>query len=362
MLRKRPLALLSTLGLVICSSAVYAHPAPAADNLFRVYIPDLRPGFEISLTGLALKPGANNLNYVIYNKELPVQSPTWTEKEIKPGYGGAFNLGLRYVFPEGKDISLNWTHLNTSSSTSVSAPNIQYFLGPDYEIGPDGLTIRDAYGKARFKYDVINLDAGQYINVGTHVQMRFFGGLSNTYLREKVTAIYSGNTFGDFAGPFSTEQIVSANFTGIGPRVGIQTSYLTDFYGIGVTGEAAVSALIGYTQAKTEYFSSSVELEDDFDQDVNYQFIQDKRVTQVIPAIDAKLGLFYNYAMSNCMQLKLEGGYQAAVYVNAINQYLPGSLVSGEPLQSGGIFVATMSHTQSNYSVQGPYLTAALQF
>lgn len=362
MSRKKLLVALSSLGLAICSTALYAHVPAAGDNTFRIAIPDLRQGLELSLTGLALMPGANNLNYVIYNKELPVQSPTWTEKEIHPDFDGAFTLGARYVFPEGKDVSLTWTHLNTSTSTSVAAPNDQYFLGPDYEIGPDGLDIRNAHGKAKFDYDVINLDAGQFIDVGRHIEMRFFGGLSNVYLREHVTAVYSG-TVGDDpgpAGPFSTEQKVTANFTGIGPRVGIQTDYLSDFYGIGVTGQAAVSALIGDTYAKTKYYSSAPLLMQEFGQEVNEQFIKDKRVTQVIPAIDTKLGLFYKQSLGNCMQLKLEGGYQAAVYINAINQYLPASLV--EPLETGGIFVDTMSHTQSNYSVQGPYFTAALQF
>lgn len=347
--------------LIFSSQALYA--AATTEQVLPVTVPNLRPGFEFSLTALALQPGAANLNYVIYNKELPTQSPSWTEKEIAPGFGAAFGLGARYIFPEGRDINLNWTHLNTNSSQSIAAPSAQFFLGPDYQIGPNGIPIRNAYGKSHFKYDVVNLEAGQFVDLGCHVEMRFFAGLSNAYLREKVDATYTGNVLvGPFQGPFSTLQEVRADFTGIGPRFGLQGDYFLNS-GFGLRANAAVSALIGYSYAKTSYTSSAQELQALFQQSSNYQTIIDKRINHVVPGIDGKLGVFYKHAINNCTSFSLEGGYQAAVYVNAIQQYLPGTLVSEDtPLQSGGIFVGTMSHTQSNYSVQGPYLTASVQF
>lgn len=354
-------AILSAIGLALGSAAIYANTTASSNNFLNVSIPDLQPGFEFSITALALRPGASNLNYVIYNKGLPLQSPSWTEKEIAPGFGAAFQLGARYIFPEGKDVSLDWTHLNSSSFSSTVAPNTNFFLGPDYEIGPTGIPIRNATGNAQFKYDVINLDAGQFVDFGKHVEMRVFVGLSNTYLREQVNATYTGNTTGLYKGPFSTRQEVTANFTGIGPRLGIEASYLTD-KGFGFVGKAAASALIGSSYAKTAYISSAQQLKVVNGQNTNYQTIQDNNITQVIPGFDAKLGLIYKHGFSNCTILTLEGGYQAAVYINAINQYLPASLVAGQPLETGSIFVATMSHTQSNYSVQGPYVTVALQF
>lgn len=360
MSRKNKIITLFALGLGLSSTA-FAQTNSINDCL-KISIPELQTGYELSLTALALKPGASNLNYVIYNKELPTQTPTWEEKEISPNYAAAFGLGARYVYPLGKDISLYWTHLNTTTSTSIAATDAEHFLGPDYQIGPDGLPIRNAEGSAHFKYDVINLDAGQFIDIGTQVQMRFFAGLSNAYLREQVNATYSGTVqTPPFAGPFSTQQEVTADFTGIGPRIGLQADYMTDS-GFGIRANAAVSALIGYSYAKTSYTSSATELMDVYGQATNEQFINDKKIKQTVPGFDTKLALLYKHKFNNCMMLTLEGGYQAAVYVNAIQQYIPASLVPDEPIQSGGIFVETMSHTQSNYSVQGPYLTAALQF
>ncbi len=353
--------MLSSLGIIF-NPAVYAHTTTSNDNMFKIFIPDLRQGFEFSLTALALKPGASNLNYVIYNKGLPLQSPSWTEKEISPGFDAGFGLSAACIFPEGKDINLDWTHLNSSSSSSISAPNTNFFLGPDYEIGPAGIPIRHATGDAQFKYDVINLDAGQFIDIGRHVEMHFFAGLSNAYLREQVNATYTGNTLvGLYQGPFSTKQEVTANFTGIGPRLGVEFDYMSDV-GMGILAKGAASALIGSSYAKTAYISSAQELKVKYGQNTNYQTIEDSNLYRVIPGFDAKLGVFYKRTLGNCSLLKLEGGYQAAVYINAINQYLPASLVPGTPFETGSIFVETMSHTQSNYSVQGPYLTVAVQF
>src|SRR5580658_8438936 len=140
--KKSSALFLFALGLASNSVMVHANTILPTNPL--VTIPNLQPGFEWSVAALGLKPGASNLNYVIYNKELPVQSPSWNEKEIRPYYDYAFALAARYIFSEGKAVSLEWTHLNTTTSTSVSAPTFSYFLGPDYQIGPEGLPIRNA--------------------------------------------------------------------------------------------------------------------------------------------------------------------------------------------------------------------------
>lgn len=362
-MKRKPLALLSVLAIAL-SGATYAHKGPCQECLTPLFIPDLTPCYEFDVAALWLRPGASNLNYVIYNKELPAQSPTWLEREIQPDFDAGFELSFRYNFPrgEGQDVSLTWTHLNTSDSSSTVAPDASYFLGPDYEIGPAGIPIRNATGRAKFYYDVVNLDVGQYLKFGQHLTMRFFGGLSAASLQEKVKAVYTGIRGGTFAGPFSMTQKVLSDFSGIGPRFGVHADYDTSWCGFGFLGEIAGSALIGSLHSKTSYIGSGVELLRVYGQTTNYQTIKDQHVYQVIPALDTKLGINYKYNIKNCMLLTIAAGYQAAVYVNAISQYLPGTLVEGSPLESGGIFVATMNHTLSNYSVQGPFLNFTLQF
>lgn len=328
-----------------------------------VTIPELKSGFEYNLAISFMKPAASNLNYVIYNKGKPLQSPTWTEKELQPSFTPGFELGVRYNFVNsiGSYTKLYWTHLNSHTHATTDADNTNYFLGPDYEIGPTGIPIRHADGTATFLYDVVNLDFAQYGNFGRHFYLRFFGGLSTAFLREQVTATYSGNTVGTYAGPFSTKQTVQSKFFGVGPRVGIGSDYNFNS-GISLLGELATSGLIGAIHSKTSYISSAQQLLVTYGQKQNYQTIADKHVYQVIPALDLKLAAKFTHTFRNSGLLSLSLGWQGAVYVNAISQYLPQSLVPGSPLETGGIFVETMSHKLSNYSVQGPFLNFSYVF
>jgi len=362
-----------TLGIALVSTAIFAGTEGAVpdDNLI-LAIPDLKPGFGAEAAILWLKPGASNLNYVIWNQGTPVQSPSWAERELNTSFSPAFEVGLRYIFPKagGKDARVNWTHLNSSTSDSVTAPGgtSGIFLGTDYDIGPPAIPIQHATGNVRFNYDVINLDFGQFLSFGRTLNMRFFGGLGASVLEETVKTDYLGTLItGAYLGSFCMEQRVSSNFTGVGPRVGIQAEYKTH-KGVGFLGEGATTLLTGSMHSKTSYLGSAPELLDTYGQTANYQTIKDQRVYQVVPGFDAKLGINYERAFDTERffkhikgLLKLEAGYQAAVYINAISQYLPGTLVSGESIDTGGVFVATIDHTLSNYSVQGPYAKLLIQ-
>ncbi len=350
---KKSIGVLSALTLVLTSTA-----ATAATTI-GVMLPDTAPGYELSVTALALKPSANNLNYVIFNKELPAQTPTWRENELMPSYTGAFAVAASRIYPEGRDVHLEWTHLHSNTSATTVAPNFNFFVGPDFEIGPDSLPAHNATGNAVFEYDVVNLDVGQRVLFGDHVQMRFFGGLSNGYLREQVTATYSGNLTGAIPGPFSIRQRIKSSFIGIGPRFGAEANYWMD-NGFGFMGEAAVSALIGSSYTKSGYISQSPILLALYGQQTNFQTIADQTVKQVIPGLDAKLAVNYRHTYQHNSVLTVSLGYEAAVYINAIAQYTPQSVVV--PMDIGGIFVATMANKQSNYSVQGPFLQASIGF
>jgi hypothetical protein len=345
---------------IFVAATAQALPTNSDLNTTVVTMPDnLCSGYEFTFAALGLQPGATNLNYVINNKNLPAQSPTWREQELQPTYSFGFMLAGSYLFPHGRDITLDWTHLYNNTSANLNAASASYFLGPDFEIGPFGLTDRNATGSATFKYDVINLSAGQKVNFGSHVQMRFFGGLSNVYLREQVNANYYGVQSGVLSGPFYTKPQVTANYYGIGPRAGADAMFECD-NGWGIFGEMAASALIGYSYAKTNFISSAPFLLAVYNQTVNNQFISDQNVKQVIPALDGKLGVSYKHDFMKGTKLKVAAGYQAAVYVNALNEYLPETLVPGISTETGGIFVQTMKQRLSNYSVQGPFLSVTV--
>lgn len=327
----------------------------AANCFANATSPALKPGFEFDISALWFQPSATNLNYVIYNKFQPTPSPHWTERELSPDYAPGFELGMRYAFPNLRnDVGLNWTHFSSKTKNSTVAPNEDYFLGPDYIIGPPGGTIRRADGSVQFSYDLVNLDFGQYVDLNP-IKLRLSFGLTNPYLGEEIKTTFSG--IGSF-GNWTMLQKVHVKFMGAGPRLGLGGIYDVGC-GFGVIGEGGIAAILGSLSSKTDFLGNS-----ETGSQNNHQFLKDTTTTQLIPGLDAKLGVNYRYAIDNSMMLTATLGYQAAVYINAISQYLPGSLldIPGVPsdFSSGGVFVATVNHTLSNYTVQGPFLNVAL--
>src|SRR3990167_5625890 len=76
---------------------------------------------DISVAALWLAPSANNLNYAILNKALPLLQPSWNEQQLDPAFSPAFQIGLSYAFPNSdeKDIALSWLHLNTGTTSAT---------------------------------------------------------------------------------------------------------------------------------------------------------------------------------------------------------------------------------------------------
>jgi len=90
--------------------------------------------------------------------------------------------------------------------------------------------------------------------------------------------------------------------------------------------------------------------------------------TQVIPCLDAKLGASYALSVGRFGLFKCEAGYQAALYINVINQF---SLTEVDnttnmftmPFEgTAAVFLRTAVELQSNFFVHGPYVKFSLDF
>jgi Legionella pneumophila major outer membrane protein precursor len=163
---------------------------PTTDFTFNVSVPNLTPGFEIHAGFLFLQPSADNLGWAVLTNVKnptsphPVASPFWGIQTLTPSYQPGFEVGTSYAFA-------NWQHLRTSTSNSVLANGDQW-VSPFSQTGPStsesswdqlqddqGVNLlRSAEGQVEFSYDVVNLDFGQYVNVGASMLVRMFAGLS----------------------------------------------------------------------------------------------------------------------------------------------------------------------------------------
>jgi hypothetical protein len=305
--------------------------------------------FEFSGSLLFLQPGAGNLEYGTLVTPLPLATPNWNNESLAPNFGAAFRAGARYMPDPANDIELNWTHQYSSTNGSFAAAPTQ-MVGPPYLIGPESGLYKNATGNVQFKYDAINLDAGHTFCADCAFQLRAFGGVEFARIGQNLTG-----TFQSADGTSLSAYTTPSLFTGAGPRLGVKGQYTLG--NVQFLGELAGAGLIGTMQSRINFTTLSPGLVG-----LNTQSLTSPNATQVIPSIDAKLATAYTFAPSQYGQFRVELGYQAAVYFNAVNQYALTQVPTSLMLPPVGVFLATQQHTQSNFTDQGPYVTGSWAF
>ncbi len=308
--------------------------------------------FEVSGSLLYLQPGSGDLEYATLVSPLPLPTPNWSNQALKPDFSPAFSFGFRYMPTEANDIRVNWTHLNTSANASVVGTPTQ-MVGPPFEIGPTASVYQMAQGHVSFGYDSVNLDAGHTFCAGCLFQLRVFGGVEFARVKQDLTG-----AFESLDGVTSGSNITESLFTGAGPRLGLKGQYAIGNFEF--IGEAAGAGLVGVSQSRINF--SAVSTAAPGLAQPNNQALTSPNETQLVPSFDAKFGTAYVFPPSNYGQFKIEVGYQAAIYMNAVNQYALSQVPVPPAPASVGVFLATAQHLQNNFTTQGPYLTASWAF
>jgi Legionella pneumophila major outer membrane protein precursor len=308
--------------------------------------------YEISGSLLYLQPGSGDLEYATLVSPFPLPTPNWANQSLKPDYTPTFRFGLRYIPTVFNDIQLNWTHLDASATASVVGTPGQ-MVGPPFEIGPTASVYQVGRGNVSFKYDSVNLDAGHTFCAECFFQLRVFGGAEFARINQNLTGAFSS-----LDGLTTASNTTSSTFTGAGPRLGLKGQYdVGDFQ---FFGEAAGAGLIGTAQSRINFSATSTAAPGLAQP--NNQALTSPSETQVVPSFDAKFGTAYVFPPSNYGQLKIELGYQAAIYMNAVNQYALTQVSVPPAPASVGVFLATAQHLQNTFTTQGPYVTASWAF
>jgi len=347
---------------------------PSSDDIaLAVYVPNLAPGFEFSGGLLYLKPGADNLGYATITTFLPIGSPQWAVQELDPNYQPGLSLGARYVFPAtGKDMRVDWEHLRTSDSAFVAVDNLAtQWISPFNQTGPSTsessnevgvFHLKAAQGQVEFDYDMVNIDVGQTVNIGSKTQLRLFGGLAYARLQEQLISTFYNNPNVNpvppvIAVPNPTLRYITLNntstYTGLGPRLGLNISHDMS-YGFSFVSQLSGTVLAGWVQP-AQYSFAAV-----FDDVVNNEQIASRTASQVVYAGDAKLGLGYTQPLGNGSVLTIESGFRAAVFINPFSTYETSTNVL--PLDIGSLSTNSMRHTPSNFTLSGFYATCSLQW
>lgn len=359
---------LATAALALTASLGAYAAVPTDAQPFQVVVPNLKSGLEVTLEGLLLRPSNSDLDYAatdtlgfVINPVVPSIAFTNPKNvnSIDPGYNFGFRIGLGYIFQDsGNDVQLNWTHFDQSDDDNVTAGPGQFLVTKFGLILPNltnfGIpSTLTASGNVDSKLDAIDLDVGQYLDVGTRLRMRLFGGLRFARVESNVSDFYSAAYQVPTLPPtnilFTESDNLNSKFSGVGPRFGVDTSYhIGNCFGI--VAHIAGALLVGSTDTDTQQnwalavntvpgtvFTSQLNTDSD-------------NTTRVVPAFDAKLGLDYTYIFANQSQLSLEAGYQWTQYIDAVDR-LNNSLVDGV------VGLGTVTRTTSSVGFDGPYLT-----
>jgi hypothetical protein len=337
-----------------------------------VCVPKTSAGFEASASLLLLQPASSNLMYGTLVNPFPFLSPHWQDQAVRPEFSPGFNVAMRYAFDGGGNVQLDWTHLNARDTAlahtnmplaleQLSGPSSIQALGPPFLIGPP-VPYSSAVAVAHFGYDSVNLQAELLLNVGCHVQVRTFAGLQGTSISESLST-----SFRSVDGALGFNDSSKSEFTGVGPRLGMELHYCTG--NLELLGGIAGATLIGQRQSHMDFYAVSP-LNTASGLTPNVQTLTSPNMTQVIPCIDAKLAASYTIPLGNFGILKCEAGYQATVYFNVINQYslteVENTLVADQPktpeTTGSAVFLRTAAEIQSNFMVHGPFIKLSLEF
>jgi len=338
-----------------------------------IFVPDLTPGFKFNAGFLLLRPGADNLGWSTITTFLPLENPQWAVQSLSPSNQPGFSVGTTYTAPcTGKDIQLNWEHLRThdSASVAVSDPTTQW-ISPFNQTGPSTseqanevgiFHLKSAQAHVGFFYDMVNIDMGQTVNIGSKTQVRLFAGLSWVRLKEQLISTFYNDPNIDpvppVVGPANTAlRSISLNntstFNGLGPRLGLSTTHNLS-RGFTFVGQLSGAVLAGWMQPAQYTFVA------DLANGVNPEQISSQSVSQVVYASDAKLGGGYSRQMRNGSLLNIECGFKAAIFVNPFATYETSTNVL--PLDIGSLSTNSMRHTPSNFTLNGFYATGSFQW
>ena len=218
-----------------------------------------------------------------------------------------FQLQASYHFNTGNDLTLNWYHIDTGWNNTIA-----YGLDADAD-----LTV--GYGHKN-RWDAVNGEFGQYVDVSPNAKLRYFGGFQFASIKRSVHAFSDDPAIVlPDADAHLTVFEGSSEYNGFGPRTGLDMNYVFG-NGFGIYAKAGAAILVG--TAKHGFERDVVSGIETLPNGTalaapNYLSIAGSR-TAIVPELDAKLGANYTYAMAQG-DLTLDAGYMWFNYFGALN-------------------------------------------
>lgn len=290
--------------LALSSSAVFSGTMGPVCTPGNVTVPCERTAWDVGIQALYLKPSYS----AEYGYSPFVQTiDGWAKYEPRNSdWDWGFRIEASYHFSTGNDLTVNWMHYDKSDDyvqridpfvfEPLNSPGHTFFT----TINP--------------KFDAINAELGQYVDFSQVKSIRFHGGVQWARIEHDISAIIDSGT----------PSTANRSFNGFGPRAGADMTYHFS-NGFGVYANAATTILVG--TSKFNLTAPGVAA-----------FLGSKNA--IVPAVEAKLGAKYVYAMAQG-DLMIDGGWLFMNYFNA-NHGITNPLV---PVV-----------TETDFALNGPYI------
>lgn len=324
---------LSTTVLAGMPSNTMVVPTPAGINLIA---PDSTGAWTFGLEALYVQPTGSNFQYARVNNSSASVNKS-TNYAVDPSFAWGWAGDITYHFAgNSRDVMLGYTHVNSDDNDSLSASGSESISPPDFA----GESLADdpnqATADSDYHYDAVDLVFGQQITIGQHLLVHPFGGLRYARVKLDNSTTESDTTDSTNSGSASTY----SDFNGIGPRAGANIKWLTNC-GLSVVGSFAGSLLVGETDSSAKIRPSAASASDP----ANWSVANNENV---VPELDASLGLQYTIEIEPQAALALQIGYQAVEYFNVT------------ALDSSDLTTPNSVNNRNDFGYYGPYLRLQL--
>lgn len=318
--------------LAFGSSAVFAGTMGPVCTPGSVTVPCPRTAWDFGAQALYLQPTASHLDYAGSTLNIATQSQVYNKNTP---WGWGFQIEGSYHYNTGNDVDVNWYHLDRSKNGIFAIGGGQTFNDAFGEIWGAGSSV-SVNGSS--KWDAVNLEFGQHIDMGEFVNMRVHGGFEYAHIKSSLGL--NGNLGAGNIAPLTSVASTATNFiaigtaqstnttisyNGFGPRIGTDLGYGWN-NGLAVYAKGAAAVLVGSN--KFTRTSSTA---------INGAGSVTGSSTTVNPELETKVGATYTYAMAQG-DLSVDLGW---MWINYFS------------VQQDGISGAVRS---SDFGLQGPFV------
>lgn len=323
--------------LAISSSAVFAGTMGPVCSAINVTIPCESTSWMLGGKGLYLSTNAGHGSNTI-----TTGTGQQIGTDIGPKYGWGFMIEGAYNFGTGNDININWYHINNGNHHYTGVAGVSG-ISPAYSLpGQVDYLSAITFGAGGYlsvgpHWDAVDIEFGQHVDFGENNSVRFHAGFD--WARVGYTAQNDQNgtvTLTPIAGgasvtpSFDNNITYQATYNGFGPRIGSDWAY--DWgNGLGMYANGAMGLLAGTSKNTGTYLNVNT----------GSSVSETNSATIVVPELEGKLGLTYDYATS-MGDLTLDVGW---MWVNYFGALKAAGTYQGAP-------------TDVNFGLQGPYVGA----